>query len=547
MKIVNKFWVFVIGAAFMVSCTDLDTAPEGGIFTSEQKQEIVRQLPQRLEADITGMYSMMGKQYPVYGSVNNRADDFGYPMVCLSQDLNGSDMVGTDDSYNWFAVASEFSDRTYTYANPYIRWALFYNQIKAANDILSSIPDDTENQTLLYYKGQALAVRAFDYFSLVQMYQFTYKGNEDKLSVPIVTFGMTDPNNPRQTVAAVYDFILSDINAAIPLLKGYARTDKAGVDQQVAYGIRARVNLVMQNWAAAATDASAAMAGYTLLSKDAVSVPSFNSADASSWMWAILMNPSMITDQSECWPAVLCSFAGNGYAAGVGCYKMINTLLWSKIPSTDVRKGWWVDADLKSPLIDNASWPGYVGQPIGPLNIPDVKVPFFAYTNVKFNAYKSEFGNGEGASDWCIMRAEEMVLIQAEGLAMSGSVAEAKTILENYVKTYRDPSYTCTATTAAEMQNAIWLQRRVELWGEGFGFTDAMRLKKNIVRFNSRIATNSPEAFKFNLASDNGWLLLRIPQSETNSNTGIPEDANNKDGSLPVSGDGAGLTDGVTD
>jgi len=548
MKLINKFWILALGATSMVSCTDLTVYPEGDIITSEQKKAVIEKIPGRLAADINGMYSFMSQQYGVLPA-SERDDDFGYPAVCLSQDLNGSDMVSTDDNYNWFSTASAFEDRTYTYANPLIRFALFYKQIYLANRILASIPDSTDKVQLKQYKGQALAIRAFDYFTLVQNYQFTYKGNEDKPAIPIVTNKMVgDPSsNPRAKVSDVYKLILADLNEAIALLDGYQRTSKGLVDQNVAYGLRARVNLVMQNWAAAASDAATARAGYTFLSKASVSAPSFNSATASSWMWALIISPVNITNQYGCWPAKLSSFAGNSYTAGVGCYKMINTLLWNKIPNTDVRKGWWVDASLKSPLIDSISWPGYTGQAIGPLNISDVKVPFLPYTNVKFGAYKDVMGNGENASDWCIMRAEEMLLIQAEGLAMSGDVPGAKTLLQDFIQTYRDASYTCTASTDLDMQNEIWLQRRIELWGEGFAFSDIMRLKKNIVRFNSNVVTNHPDAFKFNLASTDGWLLLRIPLKEISTNVGIPETANNNDGVLPKSGDGAGLTDGVTD
>ena len=49
------------------------------------------------------------------------------------------------------------------------------------------------------------------------------------------------------------------------------------------------------------------------------------------------------------------------------------------------------------------------------------------------------------------------------------------------------------------------------------------------------------------MASNDGWLLMRIPQDETNSNAGIPLSANNNDGRQPQPGDGAGLKDGVTD
>ncbi len=549
MKTMNKISILVLLATFMVACVDLDTFPEGDDLTLAQKQEVVNKMPQRLSAEINGMYSVMGEIWTVFGSASNRADDFGYPAVCLSADLNSADMVADNSSYNWFSVASSYEDRTYSYANPYIRWALFYKQIKQANDILATIPADTDNEMLLQYKGQALAARAFDYFNLVQMFQFTYKGNENQPAVPILTENMEgDPsNNPRATVQAVYDLIMSDLNEAITLLAGFQRANKAAIDQKVAYGIRARVNLVMQNWSAAAEDAAKAMEGYTLLSKADVSRPTFNNAAASSWMWSILMIPSIIKDELECWPAVYCSLTGMGYTTAVGCYKSINTLLWSKISATDVRKGWWVDADLKSPLIDDLSWPGYANQPIGPLVISDVKMKYLPYTNVKFGPYLSEIGNSDNASDWCIMRAEEMLLIGAEGLAMSGNITEAKTLLENFVKSNRDESYVCTATTAEQMQDEIWFQRRVELWGEGFAFNDAMRLKKNIVRFNSRVATNHPVAFQFNIASTDGWLLLRIPNREINSNAGIAEEDNNTGGTLPKSGNGDGLTDGVTD
>ena len=59
--------------------------------------------------------------------------------------------------------------------------------------------------------------------------------------------------------------------------------------------------------------------------------------------------------------------------------------------------------------------------------------------------------------------------------------------------------------------------------------------------------SNFPEAFKFNIKANDGYLLLRIPQRETNNNKGIPESANNNEGSQPVSGDNATLRDGITD
>lgn len=550
MKLINKLWILVPGMVLVTSCTDLDTRPEGDISTSDQKQEIAEAIPERMAADISGMYFSIGKQFCIYGDgADARDDDFGYPASCLSLDLNGADMVSDASGYNWFSVASEYSDRIYNYANTNMRWAMFYNQIKMANDIIATIPEDNENEELNYYKAQALATRAFDYLTLVQYYQFTYKGNENKPAVPIITDKSENDllNNPRATVQQVYDLIMSDLNTAIPLLEGYNRNTKNEINQQVAYGLRARANLLMQNWGAAYDDASKAVAGYQPYSREEISKPGFNDANAPSWMWALILTPTNMPEPYPSWPSVISSFSGDSYSAGVGCYKMINKLLYTKIPDTDVRKGWWVDENLKSPNIEGLSWTGYEGKPIGPLAIPDVKMAFLPYTNVKFGAYQDILGNNVNAGDWCMMRAEEMILIQAEAKAMSGDLGGGKQILEDFVKTYRDPQYSSKANSTAAFQDEVWLQRRIELWGEGFALSDILRLRKNVVRFNSRVETNFPSGFKFNLAADNGWLLMRIPRGEINANNGIAEGDNNNEGTLPQPGDGAGLTDGVTD
>lgn len=550
MKFVNKSWILIPGLVLSVaSCTDLDTQPEGGNSTSDQKQEIAEAIPERLAADLSGMYFSIGKQYCVYGIDNPRDDDFGYPAACLSLDLNGADMVSDASGYNWFSVSSEYQDRAYTFANPRMRWAMIYNQIKMANDIIATISDENTDKVLNYYKAQAIATRAFDYLTLVQQYQFTYKGNETKPAVPIVIEKQEGDmlNNPRATVQAVYDLIMDDLNRAIPMLEGYNRKSKNEIDQQVAYGLRARANLVMQNWSAAYEDATKALAGYTPYSREEAGKPGFNDASAHSWMWALILTPTNMPDAYPSWPSVISSFSGDSYSAGVGCYKSINTLLYTKIPDTDIRKGWWVDENLDSPILEGLSWRGYDGQPIGPLVVPDVKMAFYPYTNVKFGGYQNILGNNINAGDWCMMRSEEMILIQAEARAMSGDVAGGKAILEDFVKTYRDPSYICKAAGPADFQNEVWLQRRIELWGEGFALFDILRLQKNIVRFNNRVKTNFPEGFRFNLAANDGWLLMRIPRNEINANNGISEADNNNEGTLPQSGNGAGLTDGVTD
>ncbi len=224
-----------------------------------------------------------------------------------------------------------------------------------------------------------------------------------------------------------------------------------------------------------------------------------------------------------------------GYSAEVAVWRDINVLLYSIIPSTDIRKNWWVDENKNSPII-----PAGYGTQAG----------FRSYTNVKFAAYDNGFGTDAiNAGDWCIMRSEEMLFIEAEAKAMGGNLPAAKTLLENWVKTYRNPSYVSHAASATDFRDEVWFQRRVELWGEGHAFFDLQRLDKNMVRFNTRIPiTNHPENFQFNLANNNAVRLLVIPQREINANNGISDEQNNPGQSLiPIAPNaGAGLLDGVT-
>ena len=486
MKRINKFALFILGALSFASCSDInDIESEGYRITGEQIDDATSVIPSR--------------------------------------------------GYNWFSVSSEYSDRYATYANPFARYAIFYNQIKAANDIILSIDPATASETEKYYLGQAKAVRAFDYLCLAPYYQFRYATSKDLPCVPLITEETTNfVNNPRATVGKVYEQIISDLNSAIDLLEGYNRQgDKTRIDQQVAYGLRARAHLYMGMWQEAYNDADKAMEGYTPYTKEEVSKPAFYDISDHNWMWGINVSVPMVNKNAYATPA-----GQLGSFSSYAMYKTINSLLYKKISTSDVRKQWWVDENLKSDALSGLSWGSAIGNDISTLEIEDVKMKFIKYTNVKFGM-KSGIGSSNNDNDWCIMRAEEMILIKAEALAQQndeGNAAkELKVLLDE-----RDASWNKSSVTVDD----VWLQRRIELWGEGFSMADIMRLGKPVVRFQGSDKGNWPDAFCFNIAADDPWLLLRIPQKESNNNAGI---VNNTGGNLPVAGQNPNLKDGATD
>lgn len=536
MKSKNKYKLLALSfmaIGMLTGCTSgLDAVPAGAEISGEQLDKNLQRDPSKISSLVVGLYSNMirlGTITEWYGSTT-RHYDFGMAGAMMMTDASGQDVVSSNTGFNWFRDNLRFTDRTETSAISYYLWDIFYVNIKASNDVIKSINPTTTNATEKKYLGEALGMRAFCYLNLVQMFQFTYKGHEDDLGVPLVLETTTEEqanNNPRATVKAVYAQIISDLDQAIDYLEtaGIARSGKEQINKNVAYGLRARANLLMQNWAAAANDAEKAAEGFTPLSIGDASAPGFNDISASNWIWGNDVNENNDIVQSGIvnFPSMMCSFTGNGYSPTY-VPRMINSKLWKQIPTSDVRKGWWLDDNFQSPIINTEyvkattnSNGDTTGLEIYNTNGAAVAVISQPYTNVKFGPYQNIYGNEKNACDIPLMRVEEMILIRAEGLAMSGDLANAKQVLESFVKTYRNPSYSVTASTAEDLQNEIWFQRRIELWGEGFSFFDLMRLKKPL----DRSGANYGASVTYTLPAESKIFLWIIPEDEVNNNMAI--------------------------
>lgn len=525
------------------SCSRMnELEPQGGTVTAAQVQNTNTMIPSRADASFNGMFTKLGAPGSVFGGT--RPDDWGFLMMSFSNDIEAADVVLADNGYNWFSACGNLSSRNADYANPYVRYAAPYNVIAAANEILRTYPYSLEDPAVLYKVAQARAIRAFAYLNLAPYFQFGYAAGAETLPcVPLVTETTTNfTENPRATVAEIYELIISDLTFAIENLGDYVRTDKSRIDRQVAYGLRARAYLNMEEWTLAASDAAQAASGYVPASMEEASKPFLYDISEHNWIWGYDMRSDIALSNpyatSSAW---LRSFSGDGYSAACQVYACINSLLYDKIPSSDVRKGWWVDESLQSPLLESVTWNGVSGQSVASLEIDNVKMAFLPYTNVKFGMFS--VGGTANDEDWPFMRVEEMILIQAEGLAKSGQTSEAVALLEDFVRTYRDPSYSVSAG-GRSLEDEIWFQRRVELWGEGFSNADTRRLNKPLVRFHSGAPSNVPASFRFNMTADDGWWLMRFTSAEKNTNLAIID---NTGGTKPVQDQLGDLRDGVTD
>lgn len=377
-------------------------------------------------------------------------------------------------------------------------WLMFYGWIANANILINGVDgasgDQAEKDVI---KGQALLYRAWSHFHLVQSYGGRYKKGEvnSQLGIPLKLDNSTDPI-ARSSVEDVYTQINSDIDDAIILLQGYSRTNKSHLNANVAKGLKARVALVQGKWDIAAQFAAEARASFSLMNAETYSQGfSIGSEANSEFMWA----SQIISDQTDTFGNFGAYISRNFSSSAIRANpRSINSLLYDKISATDVRKTLW-DPTGK-----------HLNLPAGVSLLSTHKK--FPYTNQKFIAVS----NGDSRVDVPLMRAAEMYLIEAEAKARGGQDGLAAQVLFDLVKT-RDASYTLSTNTGTALIDEIMVQRRVELWGEGFRWYDLKRLNLPLDRNGSNHTTVITNGIMSVPAGDNRWNFP-IPQDEMDSN-----------------------------
>ena len=516
-------------------CQEIDTYPEGGTVTSQQKEEVAELNPDRAEAGVNAIFALFSQYMPNSGALGaERHNDFGYPTIMLAMDANGMDVVSDNNGYNWASSSLDYTDRSYSSNECQMVWNDLYSIIYAANNVIATIDPATEESASKKFLGQALAARAFCYHVLAQLYQFNYVGHETSPCVPLITNENSEEAAQngigRATVQEVYDQIKTDLDQAIELLTaaeeaGETNADKRYINAAVAYGLRARMNLTMQNWAEAAQDADQAIASFTgspvsieTLSLDLCTSKVFSDLSETNWMWGINVDETddVVSSGIVNWISHMGSM-NYGYA-NFSLGKQINRALYNTISDTDVRKHWWLDENSESPIVSSAEEKEWISYYYGP------------YTQVKFAPYNGVVGQSTNANDMPLMRIEEMYLIKAEAEAMSGNVGAGNNTLRDFVSTYRDPQYSFNGSSATDIQEEVYRQRRIELWGEGLIWFDIMRLNKPVDRRGAGFP-NAPMVFNIPAGSD--ILLWRIPENEIMSNPMLEESDNNPSAPQP--------------
>ena len=531
-KIFNSLSALLAVAVLTTGCID-EVLPQQGVASGDQ----VAAAPGAFQNSVDAMTATMVGQY-LFSADNHYNYDIGYPGFIMMRDVMGQDMPlamdGNDHYTSWYASGTGLGPR---YLVCQIPWTYYYKWISNCNIVLKQAGS---NPTGAYADGAgiAYALRALYYMDLAQMFQLTYIGHEDAITVPIVTNETADlANNPRAANNVIWPFILSDLDKAEELIANYKRQDKTTPDLSVVYGLKARAHLIMGNWAEAESYAKKAQEGYTPLTEAQFldHFTGFNTPN-DSWMLCVTHKPDdpaiLVNDSDSNWASQMCLEMQKtqcGYASSYGAAKRIDAHLYSTIPATDFRRKCWVDPAIDTLPNDAAKFAAlaeysdyiYDEDPSKSIKntIASAGLDGYAHLSFKFRAG----GGAEGRLNQylgCVvsvpmMRVEEMMLIEAEAAGMQDE-ARGKQLLEKFAK-LRDPQY--KYNNLQSLRDNIWWQRRVELWGEGFGALDIKRLNKGIIR--SYAGTNHSEGYRWNTTKVPQWMNLCIVETESDNNFGL--------------------------
>ncbi len=241
--------ILILIPVFLLSCSEdwLDLKPTTEVVSTEAIQNLV-------DADyaLNGIYSTL-QSYEYYGA-----------RMQYYADVTGDDMqaTGTNKRSSQYYMMINNTDNVYTSL-----WSLPNTVMRLTNNILSQIDalevttSETEKKNDI--KGQALALRALALFDVTRVFGNTYlKDNGASLGGCVITELVGPDYAPaRNTVSECYTQIISDLTAALPLLKATKNDGK--INRWAAKTLLSRVYLYKGDNANALIQAEEAITGAT--------------------------------------------------------------------------------------------------------------------------------------------------------------------------------------------------------------------------------------------------------------------------------------------
>ncbi len=438
-----------VGVMFLSGCAGdyLDTIPS----TSVSETTINTSLD-NLYIALNGIHKEMVSQESGYQCLG------GEPGFMMSRDAEADDMNWQTNTWMKAAYLGWQCNMNETNGYNYKFWQIYYQWILNANKILAGLEEVeiTSQELFDQIKGEAFYVFVLGLILIWSSFmQNVMKPARiiHRMEFLIVKKAVAE-EQARNSVEDVYAKINNDLDEACILLSGIKVNDVNHYSEMVAWGLKARVALAMQDYNNAAVYAGKSISlaeagGHRLMTGSQLNCGFANiTTDTKEAMYAAMTPDDKTVYFYSYYAYMSWNFNSSAIRQGVKC---INVDAYETMSETDLRRAWW--------------------DPTGEASVPSSSYAKNAYQNRKFTARST----ADAVGDVAFMRLAEMYLTQAEALARAGKDSEAQTVFTKFQIT-RDPSYVSKGNTGDALAEEIMNSRRVELWGEGFRLYDLKRL-----------------------------------------------------------------------
>jgi len=375
-------------------------------------------------------------------------------------------------------------------------WNAAYAAINRANIVLagidkSPVSDQLKNQ----YRAEARFLRALAYHSLLTIYARPYTdGNGDKPGVVIYTEPQTkrgENKKSRATVAEGYNLVLEDLNFAETNLPETYSTPELRVSRahkNAAIALKTRVYLHMGRYADVIIEADKIVSPAAPF-KAGTGIQHELNADI-----APVFRTGLTAENIMSFPFTTMDLPGtqNSLNSYYSPGRSSNCLTCSGTGEYSLNT-------TGNGIAANTGW-----------TATDARRTNF----VQMIGTKTWLRKWTANTDYVpVIRYAEVLLNLAEALARTNGLDARAIALLNAVRQRSDPSTLLAPTTATELVDAILLERRIELLGEGFRSRDLMRLGMSFPS-KGAIGAVSPTETQYIWPIPSGEILVNTTVSQ---------------------------------
>lgn len=277
-----QFMICILGLLGLNACSDY--------LNKESSDEVIV----KTVSDYSEL--LLGAGYPeptgsLYNTLYLLDDDYMLNENSLDDEEDYSGAVSAFPFYTWQANMWERQEvNVSTYGESY---SPTYTRLMGVNAVLDGIDEAIgEIEDRDQVKAEALALRGYYYFMLVNLYGEPYNYNKQALGVPLkLTANMETNGTARSTVEDVYKQIVSDLKAASDLFEKYPkRRGSYRINLPATNILLSRVYLHMELWdeaIAAATKAienGGVLTNYVNLKSSSTCISNYNYSEV-EWVY----------------------------------------------------------------------------------------------------------------------------------------------------------------------------------------------------------------------------------------------------------------------